>query len=79
MVVDSLKNALLIAKTGLEEKLISSDAIAQVSKVADLLPTFPILLQAGLECHLDSSEPKADFMAAFSTSNRSRELLAWGY
>ena len=75
----SLKDALLIAKTGLDKRLVSSEAISQISQVADLLPTFPTTSQAGLECHLDSSEPKADFFAAFSTSNGGREALARGY
>ena len=79
MMVDSLKNAILIAKTGLEEKLVSKEAISEIIKIADLLPTFPTVLQVCLECHLDSSEPKADFLAAFSTSNRGREALARGY
>ena len=77
--VDSLKNALLINKIGLDERLISSEEIAQISQIAELLPTFPTVLQAGLECHLGLSEPKADFMAAFSTSNCGREALARGY
>ena len=79
MTVDSLKNALLIAKTGLDERLVSAEALSQISQVADLLPSFPVASQAGLECHLGSFEPKADFFAAFSTSNRGREALAGGY
>lgn len=74
--VDSLKNTLLITKTGLDERLVSSEELVKISQIADLLPTFPTVLQAGLECHLGSSEPKADFMAAFSTSNCGREALS---
>lgn len=79
MVADSLKNALLISKTGLDERLVSSDAISKMSQIADLLPTFPNASQAGFECHLGSSEPTADFFAAFSTENMGREALARGY
>jgi hypothetical protein len=79
MVVDSLKNTLLIAKTGLDERLVSSEAISQISQIADLLPTFPTASQAGLECHLGVSQPTADFFAAFSSSNYGRETLARGY
>ncbi len=79
MIVDSLKNALLVSKTGLDEKLVSTDAISQMSLIADLLPTFPTASQAGLECHLGMSEPTADFFAAFSTLNSGREALARGY
>ncbi len=79
MFIDSFKNTLLIAKTSLDERLVSHKAISQMSQIADLLPTFPSASQALLECHLDSPEPKADFFAAFSTANSGREALARGY
>ena len=71
----SLKNALQIAGCYLDNELISSNAVLDIGKIADLLPNLPVVSQAGFECHLGSSKPRTDFLAAFTTLNQGRETL----
>jgi hypothetical protein len=71
----SLKNSLQIASSCLDDKLVSSEALFHISQIASLLPTLPTVSEAGFECHLGSSTPRTDFLAAFTTLNQGREAL----
>ncbi|MBD1835213.1 hypothetical protein H6F61_21625 [Cyanobacteria bacterium FACHB-472] len=72
---DSLKNVLKVAGSCLDDRLISSNSLFHISQIANLLPTIPTVSEAGFECHLGSSAPRADFLAAFTTLNNGREAL----
>jgi hypothetical protein len=75
---NSLKNSLEIAGSCLDDKLVSSEALFHISQIANLLPTLPIVSEAGFECHLGSSTPRTDFLAAFTTLNQGRGALVDG-
>jgi hypothetical protein len=72
---NSLKNALQVAGSWLDDELVSSEALFHISQIANLLPTIPTVSEAGFECHLGSSAPRADFLAAFTTLNNGRQAL----
>ena len=70
-----LENDLQTLEYYLGENLISSDVFSQICQIANLLPNFPTISDAGFECHLGSSTPRTDFLVAFATLNQGRETL----
>lgn len=72
---NSLKNIFQVAGSYLNNEFITSDAYLDISEIAGFLPNFPVVSEAGFECHLGSSKPRTDFLAAFTTSNKGRESL----
>ena len=72
---NSLKNALQVAGSHLNNELISSNAFLNIGKITNLLPNLPVVSEAGFECHLGLSTPRTDFLAAFTTLNQGRETL----
>lgn len=75
---NSLKNVLQFAGSYLNDELVSSDSIFQMSQIANLLPTIPAVSEAVLECHLGLSAPRTDFSISFTPLNQGREALT-GY
>ncbi|NMG07810.1 hypothetical protein [Brasilonema sp. UFV-L1] len=75
---NSLKNVLQFAGSYLNDELVSSESIFQMSQIANLLPTIPAVSEAVLECHLGSSAPRTDFSISFTPLNQGREALT-GY
>lgn len=59
----------------LGDNLVSSDGFSQICQIANLLPNFPTISDAGFECHLSSSTSRTDFMVSFATLNQGRETL----
>ncbi len=70
-----LKNILQTVGHHLSDNLISGDSFSQINQIGNLLPNFPIISDAGFECHLGSSTPRTDFLVAFANSNQGRETL----
>jgi hypothetical protein len=73
---DSLADSLRAIAPFLKPKLISPDAIAQIAKIAEILPAMPIVWDAGFECRLGVDAPQADFLMSFTPANGGRDILA---
>ena len=72
---NSLKNVLQTVGSHLSDNLIAADGFSKIGQIGNLLPNLPIVSDAGFECHLGSSKPRTDVLAAFTTLNQGRETL----
>ena len=71
----SLTNVMHIISSSLQNELIKQSDFNLICQRGELLPTVPIISNAGFECHLTLDKPRTDFLVSFSGSNCSRDNL----
>jgi hypothetical protein len=67
---ESLQDFLLIVCPSLSEDIASLNGMMRVKALAEILPSVPLVTDAGFECHLTKDKKNADISIAFSKNTR---------